>query len=117
MATRQAITLHEGNDEVLDLTVTPQTAGDDLTLVTVLELYLKPDECTPDDDESVLHLTSNGAGGIVITSHTAEQITAEAAIPAAALADPYDRWWHLDGLNAAGDRRTVLFGPVEVINL
>jgi hypothetical protein len=44
------------------------------------------------------------------------QITAEAYIPATALADPYNRWWRVDAFIGV-TYRTALYGPVTVLDL
>lgn len=116
MADEQPLTLHEGNDETLLITVVRQDADDDLTGVTTLELYLKPDSCSDDDGIYTLVLSSANPGEIAITEQTAAQITAVASIPAAALAEPYDRFWRLDGLFGA-TRRTAMYGNVTVVDL
>lgn len=116
MATETAITLHEDNDETLELTVTPADEDDDLTLVDSLELYLKEDACFS-DLEAELVLTSDDPSQINILTQTADEITAEAFIPASALDEPYNRFWRLDALTAAGLRRTALFGPVILVDL
>lgn len=117
MATQAPLTLFENNDETLSLTITPVDPDDDLTMITTLELYLKPQNCASDADPLVLVLTSANPNEIVINTQTASLIEAEAFIPASALLDPYDRFWRLDALNAAGERRTALYGPVDVVNL
>jgi hypothetical protein len=114
VADKITLTLHEGNDETVALTITP-AGDDDLLDVDQLELILKDDQCDPDSDG--LTLTSADPGEILILTHTAEEITAEAYIPASALAEPYDRWWRLDAVTTSGDRRTALYGPVTVIDL
>jgi hypothetical protein len=111
------IVLHEDNDEILGLAVTPVDEDEDLTGITVLELYMKPQNCTSDEDPLVLVLTSADPSEIDITTQSAVLITADAFIPASALAAPYDRFWRLDALNAAGDRRTAIYGDVTVVNL
>lgn len=116
MATEVEITLHENNDETLNITITPVDVTEDLTSISVLELYLKEDSCFSDSDAELV-LTSADASEINITSQTASEIVAEAFIPASALTSPYDRFWRLDALNAGGDRQTALYGPVVVINL
>lgn len=116
MADEQPLTLHEGNDETLLITVERQDADDDLTGVTTLELYLKPDSCSPDDGPYTLVLSSAVPGEIAITEQTAAHITAVASIPASALAEPYDRFWRLDGLFGT-TRRTAMFGKVTVVDL
>lgn len=117
MATEVDLTLHENNDETLALTITPEDISEDLTTITTLELYLKQQECTSDTDPLTLFLSSDNPAEIDILTQTPSEITASAFIPAAALADPYDRFWRLDALNAGGDRRTAMFGDVDVRNL
>ncbi len=116
MATLRPITLHEDNDETLLLTITPDDPAEDLTGVTSLELFLKPDNCTEDTAAGVLALSTADATEMIITGQTATQITAEAYIPASALSTPAGRFWHVDGLNAT-KRRTAMYGPVSVVNL
>jgi hypothetical protein len=111
------IVLHEDNDEILGLAVTPVDEDEDLTDITTLELYLKPQSCTSDEDPLVLVLTSADTSEINITTQSAVLIAADAFIPASALASPYDRFWRLDALNAAGDRRTAMYGEATVVNL
>lgn len=117
MATQVSLTLHENNDETISLEITPVDSDDDLTTITSLELYLKPQNCASDSDPLVLVLTSADPSEIVINTQTASLIEAEAFIPGSALLDPYDRFWRLDALNATGQRRTALYGPVDVVNL
>lgn len=113
MSTQVALTLHEGNDEALDLVVTADD-GSDLSLITSLELVLKADTCDPDTDGLVL--SSTVPAEIDILTQTEGTLTATAYIPAAALAEPYGRVWRLDALTGAL-RRTVMYGPVTVIDL
>jgi hypothetical protein len=113
----QGITLHENNDETLAIAIVRQDPADDLTAVVALELYLKPDACTADDDPYTLLLTSANPAQISITlPRTADRIDGFAYIPAAALADPYDRWLRIDGLNSSGQRRTAVSEPVTIEN-
>jgi hypothetical protein len=117
VADKQPITLREENDETLTLTIDRQQPADDLTTVATLELYLKTDSCQADDDPDVLLLSSSVPAEITITAQSAAQITAEAHIPAAALAGSYKRFWRVDGLTAGGERRTAMYGDVTVVNL
>jgi len=116
VADRAPITLHEGNDETLLITVVRQQPTDDLTGITELVLVLKPDECDPDDSPYALILSTANPFEITITSQTAAELVARAFIPASALAEPYDRFWRLDGLFGA-TRRTALYGDVTVVDL
>lgn len=114
MADRVALTLHEGNDETLLLTIVREVDTDDLTTITALELFLKYDSCDADDAVTTLELTTGS--GITITSQTAAQILATAVIPATALSGSFDRFWRVDGLVGSA-RRTAMYGPVTVVNL
>lgn len=116
MATLVPLTMHQGNDEVIDLVITPVVSTDDLTLVTSLRFYLKPDVCTADTDAAVTVLTSAVPAQITITAQTATQINATVYVPAASLADPYPRVWRVDAYSGA-THRTALYGPVTVIDL
>lgn len=116
MAQLAPITLHEGNDEVLVLTIDRVDPSDDLSTVTSLELYLKVDSCARDADVTTVLLTSAQVSQIDVVTQTAAQITATAYIPAGALVGAYDRWWRVDALSP-GTRRTALYGPVTVIDL
>lgn len=116
MATRDPITLHQGNDETVLITITPDVTGDDLTAVTAVELYLKIDACDGDDATTTVKLDSGSATELVITAQSATEITAEAYIPASALSSAYPRFYRVDGLVGAA-RRTAVYGPVKVIDL
>lgn len=116
MATQVPLTLHQGNDEVLDLVITPVVVGDDLSLITELRVYLKPDVCTLDTDLTVTVLRSSVPAQITITAQTPAQILATAYIPASALVDPYSRVWRVDAY-AGTTHRTAMYGPVTVIDL
>lgn len=118
MSDKIPITLNEGNDETIALTVTATAdpGGDDLSAATSLEFYLKADDCDP-DAEAELVLTSADVLELEILTHTATEITAEAHIPASALVGSYTRFYRVDALSAAGDRRTALYGPVVVNDL
>jgi hypothetical protein len=110
-----ALTLHENNDETVVVTLTP-VGDDDLSTVDAVQFVMKPDSCESDDDDDALVLTSVVPDEITITAQSAQQITAEVYVPAAALQGPYGRTWRLDALT--GDlRRTALYGPVTVIDL
>lgn len=118
MADNAPITLNEGNDEtvLLTITATADPGGDDLTAVTSLEFYLKADECDSDAEAELL-LTSANILELEILTQTATEMTAEAHIPAAALAGPYPRFYKVDALSGTGQRRTALYGRVTVNNL
>lgn len=115
MSTRVALTMHEDNDETLDVVLTAEN-GDNLSAVTALELILKPDTCEGDSGEGVLVLSSTDITEIDILTQSATTITATAYIPASALAAPYGRVWRLDTRTGVL-RRTAMYGPVTVIDL
>ena len=116
MATVVPLTMCQGNDEVIDLVITPVVPGDDLTLVTALQFYLKPDVCTDDSDAAVTVLTSADPAQITITAQTATEIDATVYVPAASLADPYSRVWRVDA-HSGTTHRTAMYGPVTVVDL
>jgi len=110
------ITLHQGNAETVSITITRSDPTDDLTLITSLRLVLKPDRCASDTASPALVLTTSNPAQMIIVSQAAAVITAEAYIPGSALTDPYDRWWRVDAY-IGSMYRTVLYGPVTVIDL
>jgi hypothetical protein len=116
MATVIPLTMHQSNDEVIDLVITPVVPGDDLTLITALRLYIKPDVCTDDSDPSVTVLSSSDPAQITITAQSATEIDATAYVPAASLAEPYSLVWRIDAWSGTMVR-TALYGPVAVIDL
>lgn len=107
------LTLHEGNDETVSVTIVPASGGS-LAGVTGLEMVLKPSTCEDDDDDDALVLTTGN--GIVLNSQSADLITATITIPATALTETYERAWRLDALTGSA-RRTALYGAVTVIDL
>ena len=113
MADRVDITVHEGNDETVEVTVT----GPGLDDVEGLEFVLKHSTCDADDDDTVLLLTTADPGEMAITAQTDDEITAEAYLPGTALADPFPRVYRVDAIGAGGDRRTALYGTVTVVDL
>jgi hypothetical protein len=116
MAANVPLTFHQGNDEVINMVVTPVVSTDDLSLVTQLVVVIKPDQCTADSDSTVLTLSSADPTEIVITTQTAAQIVATAYVPAAYLAVPYSRWWRLDAYVGTAVR-TAMYGAVTLIDL
>jgi hypothetical protein len=117
MASNVSLELHENNDEIIAVEITSSNEDDDLSLIDTLELYLKIGPAYEDDDPTTLVLTSDDVSEINIVSQNTALIVANAFIPASALNDPYDRFWHLDALTATGFRRTAFYGHVEVISL
>lgn len=116
MSALAPITLHQGNAETISISITRSDSTDDLTLITSLRLVMKPDRCTSDASTTATVLTTANPAQMVIVSQTAALITAEAYIPASALVDPYNRWWHVDAFVGLL-YRTALYGPVTVIDL
>jgi hypothetical protein len=114
--TPQDLTLIEGNDQTVAFTITPRTAGDDLTGVARVEVIFKPDSCTTDDSDYALVLTSSNAAQVTLLTQAADEITAEAYLPASYLAEPYDRVWRVDAVGVSGERRTAIHGSVTVID-
>jgi len=111
VATNAPITVTEGNDETVELTIT----GPGLDDVESLEFVLKDDACA--DDADGLTLSTANADEMVITAQTAEEITVEVYLPGTALTEPYPRVYRLDALGSGGDRRTALYGVVTVVNV
>lgn len=116
MPTEQNLTWSQASDETVAITVTAQDPGEDLTGVDALVVYVKPDACTDDDDPEVLVLNSATPSEVTILTQTADEITAEAYIPAAYLAEPYDRVWRVDAIGSSGERRPAMYGSVTVLD-
>lgn len=116
MATQVPLTLHQANDEVIDVVVTPVVSTDDLSLVSQLRVLLKSGRCIADTDSSVVTLTSAAPSQITITAQTATRIDATVYVPGSALVEPYERWWRLDAYVGA-THRTAMYGPVTVVDL
>jgi hypothetical protein len=110
------LTLREGNDEIIDVVINAASAADDLTLVTRLEVVIKPDVCTADTASSAVMLSSVVPAEIVITSQTVSKIVAVVFVPATVLAQPYERVWRCD-VRVGAARRTALYGRVIMIDL
>lgn len=107
------LVLHEDSDEVIvaELTALP---GSSLLDIEALEFVMKQGACAPDSDPYSLTLSTT-AGGVSIVAQSSGSLTAEIAVPAAALADPYERAWRLDALTGTS-RRTALHGYITVTN-
>jgi hypothetical protein len=115
MSTNVPLVFHQGNDEVIDVVITPVVPADDLTLITSLRFYLKPDTCTSDVASTVTVLTT-GTSAITITAQTPTSLSATINVPSSALADPYPRVWRLDAYTGT-THRTAIRGNVEIIDL
>lgn len=116
MATQVDLTLHQSNNETIAITITTANAGADLSGIDGLEVVIKPDACTADNDEHTLMLTTASAEEVVILSETTSQVTAEAYVPGTYLDEPYDRVWRVDAIGSTGERRTALYGSVTVLD-
>ena len=116
MATKTDLTLHQGNDETITITITAADPGDDLTGITSLEVVLKPDACTDDDGTGALTLTTASAAQVEFVTQTADLVVAEAHVPASYLAEPYSRVWRVDAIGSTGERRTAVYGSVTVLD-
>lgn len=116
MATRTALELHQGNSEVLEITITPDDVAEDLTAVTRLACYIKASPCVADSDSTTIALTTDDPTQVLITVQTAAQIVATVTIPYTSLAEPYYRWWHIEAF-VGTTRRTAMYGPVTVVDL
>lgn len=115
MATQQAITLNENNDENVIVTITTNqpSVGTALDLTgKSIEAYLKAGAATPDTDGS----TWKGSTtlGTVVVNDAAGGV-AELLIPAASITTSMT-WWRVDVI-ASGKRKTAVFGPVTVTDL
>lgn len=117
MARNVPLELVENNDQVIAVSITPEEGTEDLSAVTLLELYLKTAPSYTDNDPSTFVLTSADVAEIEIDTQTAQEITARAFIPRIAVVAPYNRFWHFDAIGASGTRRTAFYGKVDVINV
>lgn len=117
MATDDPITVYEGNDTTVTVTVTPADAGDDLTDVASLEFYLKHTACDADDAATTVVLTTADPAEVLITAQTADGITAEVYVPGTALEEPFGRTYRVDAIGAGGGRRTAVYGTVTVVDV
>lgn len=111
-ATYVELELLQGNDEIVEHTVSTVTGPLDLTMASAIEMFIKPSKATADTDPSVTKLTLGG--GITIVDASAGRC--DAAVPAGALATAGVRWWRLD-LVVSSDRKTAMFGPVLIRDL
>lgn len=116
MPTTQNLTFAQGNDETVAIVVSAASSGDDLTGVTRLEVVFKPDVCTEDDSDYALVLSTDNAAQVTMLTQSADEITAEAYVPASYLAEPYSRVWRVDAVGTTGERRTAIHGSVTVLD-
>lgn len=115
MATQQALTLYEANDENVTVAVTtndPVTGTVlDLTGATV-EAFLKVAASTPDNDAGVWK-GSTATGEITLTD--AVNGLLEIAIPGSAVTTTKG-WWRCDVV-VSSRRKTAAYGQVTVVDL
>ena len=116
MSTRIDLVFREANDETIRMTIVPDDPSENMLLVSSLRTYVKASSCDLDGDANTLVLTTANPAQMVIVSHTATQIVAEAFVPASYLAKPYDRVWRVD-VHIGSTHRTALYGAVSVIGL
>ena len=117
MPGRLTVTLYEGDTQTVVATITPETAGDDLTGATAVTATIKDTPCAADTAASAVTLSSADPAQIVITAHTAATIVAEIVIPATVTSPPYERWWRLDVWFGPTIKRTAAYGPVAVVDV
>lgn len=117
MPTRLAVTLYEGNTQVIVATITPDDPADDLTTATGVVAVIKDDPCTADTAVGVVTLSSTDSAQVNITAQTVTEIVAEITIPPSVTIPPYERWWRVDVLFGPTARRTATYGPVTVVDV
>jgi len=110
MAQLLKLRLVERNDVTVTLTASRDGQPVNLDGGVVLEMYLKTTEYQDDADAVVL----TDAGGQITVTNAAAGI-AEAVIDGS-LITPALTFWRYDLLDG-GARHTVLYGPLEVINV
>lgn len=116
MPTITPLTLHQANDEVLWMYITPDDPTDNLMLVTSLKLFIKDDPCMPDNDPAATTLSTTNPAQLIITGQTASLITAKAFITSTILASPHPLFWRVDAYVGTA-HRTAMYGPITVVDL
>lgn len=115
MATQQALTLYESNDETILVTITTNVPSPgtplDLTGV-VVEAFVKVAAATADSDPGVW-TGSTATGEVVITDAAAGEV--EVNVPGSAITTTKG-WWRCDTV-AAGKRKTASYGPLTIVDL
>jgi hypothetical protein len=113
--TRRELVLLQRNDENVRLNITQDDTGDpqDLTGVTV-EVFIKPNAETADDDDAVTVL-STATSDIVVDPPGSDGI-AILTVPAEVTATAGESWWRADCV-VSGDRKTAMYGPFIVRDL
>lgn len=116
MSTRADLVFRQANDETIRMTIVPDDPAENMLLVSSLRTYVKASSCDADSDANTLVLTTANPAQMVIVSHTATQIVAEAFVPASYLAKPYDRIWRVDA-HVGSTHRTAVYGAVSIVDL
>lgn len=107
--------LHQGDDEVIQVTISPTSPTEDLTTVTSLRAVFKPDACSSDESPYAITLTSANVAEVEITTQTATEIVALIRIPGTYTAEPYARVWRVYAVSPSSPGgRTAIYGDVEV---
>lgn len=110
MPSEVPLTLYEGNDETLHVTITSNIAG--FTLVgKTIETFLKANRATVDGDAGVWK-GSTSTGEVVIVD--ADEATV--AVPASVVTTTKG-WWRCDVIDGTGKRKTAGYGPVTIVDL
>jgi hypothetical protein len=116
MATLTALTLHQANDEIISLNITPVDPTDDMTLVTELRVLLKDSVCDLDTALTTVTLSTTDPTEMVILVQDASHIQAEVYVSAVVLVDAHPLRWRVDAYVGTA-RRTAGYGPVTVVDL
>jgi hypothetical protein len=112
LANKRDIELIENNDTTVEVTVTQDGDAYDLTGKTV-EFYAKANRTEADADAVMTYTTANGrvvivepaTGGRLDIAFDGDDV------------QPGKYPYHLDIIDADGDRHTVAYGTVNVINV
>lgn len=114
MATEQRLTLHQGNDESVEVWVVARLDAEpyDLDGATV-QLVMKASASMADTDPEVTVL-STATGEVEITDPGAGQIRVH--ITRDRLQRSGLRWWRLDVVRP-GARRTAVYGDLYVVDM
>jgi hypothetical protein len=113
MTDNRPITLDEGRDNTVLLTINRLDAADDLSTAGI-RFVLKDSDCDP--DSAGLVLTSADPTQITILTQGPAQITAAAFVPASSVQGTYPRFY-LTEITSGAVGRPAMFGLVTVTNL
>lgn len=108
--TNSALTFWERNDEVVNLTITRNSAVFDLT-GAVVEVYIKTSADQTDQDGALL---STDTAGVTVTD--APNGAAVLEVPAAQNVTPGQRVFRVDVIDSAGKRKTAGTGTITTVN-